>query len=76
MWIIIAFVIGVVVGMAGNELAWTRRRQQDTMEGTPSASHNRQITPLCDDYLPDDKCGRWGGLCNGRHCCFWGHKTA
>ena len=40
MWIIVAFVVGVAVGVFLEWSSWTRCRRQHTKAGTPSASHN------------------------------------
>jgi hypothetical protein len=58
MWIILAFVVGIILGIFLEWSAWTRCRRQHTKVGTPSASHNRQsnvIMPHCKTCSGFDK---------------------
>lgn len=47
MWIILAFVVGIIFGVFLEWSAWTRCRRQHTKVGTPSASHNTASLRFC-----------------------------
>ena len=50
MWIILAFVCGVALGVFLEWLSWTRCHRQHTKVGTPSASHNSARDAISQQY--------------------------